>query len=93
MSIDLDVFNDKDERAVKLTGVAATRAQETESDVLKAIAVDLREYMKLKYAGDCKCGHCQLVPDDLLNRAAYWMEVMAWYVEKFPMPPLDNPAD
>lgn len=25
MSIDLDVFNDKDERAVKLTGVAAAR--------------------------------------------------------------------
>lgn len=29
MSIDLDVFNDKDERAVKLTGVAATRGAET----------------------------------------------------------------
>lgn len=26
----------------------------------------LREYVKLRYAGDCKCGDCQLVPAKVL---------------------------
>jgi hypothetical protein len=34
------------------------------------IEAELRERLKLKYAGDCKCGHCALVPDDLVRRAA-----------------------
>ena len=30
----------------------------------------LRDRLKLRYAGDCKCGHCALVPDDLVREAA-----------------------
>jgi hypothetical protein len=26
----------------------------------------LREYVKMKYVGDCKCGDCQLVPTKVL---------------------------
>lgn len=37
--------------------------------VARAIAVELRERRKLKYMGDCKCGTCQLVPLDLIDRA------------------------
>lgn len=28
---------------------------------------NLREYRKMKYMGDCKCGDCQLVPLAVLN--------------------------
>lgn len=27
---------------------------------------ELREYVKLRYMGDCKCGDCQLVPTKVL---------------------------
>jgi len=27
---------------------------------------ELKEYLKLKYMADCKCGKCQLVPDHVL---------------------------
>lgn len=28
---------------------------------------DLREYRKMRYMGDCKCGGCQLVPLKVIN--------------------------
>lgn len=34
------------------------------------IAEELRDRLKLKYMGDCKCGHCALVPDEMVARAA-----------------------
>jgi hypothetical protein len=30
----------------------------------------LLDRLKLKYMGDCKCGHCALVPDVLVREAA-----------------------
>lgn len=36
----------------------------------KELAGRLRERMKLRYAGDCKCGNCQLIPADLVAEAA-----------------------
>lgn len=32
------------------------------------LAEELREYTAMKYAGDCKCGKCQLVPRTLVER-------------------------
>ena len=32
------------------------------------LAEELREYTAMKYAGDCKCGKCQLVPRELVER-------------------------
>lgn len=29
-----------------------------------------REYLKLKYMGECKCGNCQLVPPEKLEQWA-----------------------
>ena len=34
------------------------------------LAVRLRERLALRYMGDCKCGHCALVADDLVREAA-----------------------
>lgn len=34
----------------------------------RPIGDELRERLKLKYAGDCRCGKCQLVPADLIHR-------------------------
>lgn len=31
--------------------------------------IDLREYRKMRYMGDCKCGKCQLVPLETINDA------------------------
>jgi hypothetical protein len=36
---------------------------------------DPREYLKLKYIGDCKCGNCQLVPAEQLVE---WSKSIAW---------------
>lgn len=35
---------------------------------LTSLAEELREYTAMKYAGDCKCGKCQLVPRALVDR-------------------------
>jgi hypothetical protein len=35
---------------------------------MQALAEELREYTAMKYAGDCKCGKCQLVPRALVER-------------------------
>lgn len=43
------------------------------------IAEELRERTALRYAGDCKCGQCQLVPRDLLDRAITALRVQAAY--------------
>lgn len=34
----------------------------------RALIDQLLNRLKLKYAGDCKCGNCQLVPYDLLEK-------------------------
>ena len=44
---------------------ACFRAQRTS---LADLAEQLREYTAMKYAGDCKCGKCQLVPRALVER-------------------------
>jgi hypothetical protein len=36
------------------------------SSELIALADELREYTALRYAGDCKCGQCQLVPRETI---------------------------
>lgn len=33
-----------------------------------ALAEEVRQYTAMKYMGDCKCGKCQLVPRQLLER-------------------------
>ena len=35
---------------------------------------DLREYLKLQYAGNCKCGHCNLVPVNVIETTAAEIE-------------------
>lgn len=40
----------------------------TTRDEVLALAEELREFTALKYAGDCKCGKCQLVPRELIDR-------------------------
>jgi hypothetical protein len=42
--------------------------QQSSSGTTQALAEELREYTAMKYAGDCKCGKCQLVPRDLVER-------------------------
>lgn len=41
------------------------------------LATQLREYLKFKYMGDCKCGECQLVPASFIERAAAALDVGA----------------
>src|ERR1700728_1316484 len=51
--------------------VARLRSGLAQSTVLthsRALAEELREYTAMKYAGDCKCGKCQLVPRALVER-------------------------
>jgi len=40
----------------------------TEDEIKDRLAEELREYTAMKYAGDCKCGKCQLVPRALVER-------------------------
>ena len=35
---------------------------------LAALAEELREYTAMKYMGNCKCGKCQLVPREFIDR-------------------------
>jgi hypothetical protein len=44
------------------------RAEGAEMSEMQALAEELREYTAMKYAGDCKCGKCQLVPRALVER-------------------------
>lgn len=37
---------------------------------------DLREYTKLKYVGDCKCGKCQLIPLEKITESVDALETM-----------------
>lgn len=46
-------------------------------DRAKIEADTLREYLKLKYMGDCKCGHCQLVPAEVIEHAAAVLEALS----------------
>jgi hypothetical protein len=36
----------------------------------------LREYVKMKYVGDCKCGDCQLVPTQVLREQDAAIDLM-----------------
>lgn len=45
-----------------------TRTSLPRCDDLSGLAEELREYTAMKYAGDCKCGKCQLVPRKLVER-------------------------
>ncbi len=40
------------------------------------IAEQLRDRTTLRYMGNCKCGKCQLVPRDLVVKAADGLDVM-----------------
>lgn len=62
-------------RKVLLSRVeSALRTPDVAGDVQGArtsnrdLAEELREYTAMKYAGDCKCGKCQLVPRALVER-------------------------
>lgn len=48
----------------KLVAALSCSAQSS----LTGLAEELREYTAMKYAGDCKCGKCQLVPRALIDR-------------------------
>ncbi len=37
---------------------------------LTSLADEVAEYTKMKYIGDCKCGQCQLVPIEFVERLA-----------------------
>lgn len=50
---------------------------------MNATAQELRGRLKLKYMGDCKCGHCSLVPDDLITRAANELDTLGVLLEAF----------
>lgn len=39
------------------------------NDDVAKLCHELRERQKLKYAGNCKCGCCQLVHEELLRQA------------------------
>jgi hypothetical protein len=47
---------------------AAVPQVSTDLAGLRQLAEELREYTAMKYAGDCKCGKCQLVPRPLVER-------------------------
>jgi hypothetical protein len=34
----------------------------------------LREYLKMRYMGDCKCRNCQLVPIDVLHEQIHYID-------------------
>lgn len=51
--------------------------------------VRLRERLKLRYMGDCKCGHCALVPDALVAEAADLSELMLAALKMVARDPLD----
>ena len=42
----------------------------------------LREYVKLRYMGDCKCGDCQLVPTKVLFEQDAKFDVMLQALEQ-----------
>lgn len=74
--IRLGVFPKKSEQTLQEEAVAETDASESAgskpravfSDPSRLLAEELREYTALKYTGNCKCGRCQLVPRDLVDR-------------------------
>jgi ribosomal protein L32 len=45
-----------------------TPASDAVAGDAKALAEELREYTAMKYAGDCKCGKCHLVPREFIDR-------------------------
>jgi hypothetical protein len=52
------------------------------------IVDELRERLKLRYMGNCKCGHCSLVPDDLIIRTVNRLQHLQaeLFVAKFTAP-------
>lgn len=57
-----------------------------------ALAEELREYTAMKYAGDCKCGKCQLVPRALIERIYHTLNAIPAPVAGGPVPDPDNLA-
>lgn len=51
-------------------------------DAWKRLALDVRERMHLRYAGDCKCGKCQLVPLEMLIAVRFALPSLAEEAEK-----------
>lgn len=47
---------------------APTPQYSSETNPLRQLAEELREFTAMKYAGECKCGKCQLVPRALVER-------------------------
>lgn len=47
---------------------ALARHQPSPSHPVAGLTEELRERTAFRYAGDCKCGKCQLIPRDLLDR-------------------------
>lgn len=46
-----------------------------------ALVAELRERTAFRFAGDCKCGKCQLVPRELVERAAALIAQQAASIE------------
>lgn len=54
--------------AMRAALTAVLGVAQPSSGTTQALAEELREYTAMKYAGDCKCGKCQLVPRALVER-------------------------
>lgn len=57
-----------------------------DSGTTQALAEELREYTAMKYAGDCKCGKCQLVPRALVERIYHTLNSIPGLAQAPPEP-------
>lgn len=55
------------------------------------LAAELRERTALRYAGNCKCGKCQLVPRDMINAAAREIERLRAVIRVMEVGAIDRP--
>lgn len=57
------------------------------------LAEELREYTAMKYAGDCKCGKCQLVPRALVERIYHTLNGSSDLAQPSPVSPVSGTVD
>lgn len=55
------------------------------------LAAELRERTALRYAGNCKCGKCQLVPLGIINAAAREIDRLNVVVRAMDSGAIDRP--
>lgn len=96
-SVENSMHSDDDDRARVTEGRAAIAAalapREAEPVELRSspgsardLAEELREYTAMKYAGDCKCGKCQLVPRALVERIYHTLNSTRGVAQAAPEP-------